>query len=808
MKKRLVSLLLCVCLVISSVAIYGIAAEEEITLKYYDDRMDVSGREVRILDAGTPTSYKVGYGVADGTRDSAVITLENGKLIATGVGNARISLDGKEYDVCIEPAPLALFLLMGQSNMEGDDGNEEQSIANEEGQVYSTYGFWLDMKRGTSWQFVPSALQGEGSLVNTRGTTEGIETHPVNRLTESGDGKKGIDSALAYEWNKLTGKKVWVVNTSATGTAQYEWAYNNGHYNRTKDVLQCVFSTLQKEIMAGHYVFDRMGYFWCQGCSDSYVSAESYATEFLKMDESIRKEFTFDHDGDEATTAKTFEFANILTIRAATIFGGEGYRRGEYKDTTELIEPISFTDLQMTGPRVAMYWLGNNPDYPHINVVSNITERWVYMPDGSDGVKKYFEANYEGGRVDYPTQTPQTEDWRTPETPYDVHPHVHYSQIGYNELGRDAMRNTCYLLGEVPLPEYEASVRLLAWDGYTEYGGNITPDISANSLAVPVAEPLFLSKSISVEIPEQSSYTYYDLTGIYGGKIRASVEDAEALAMLEDKQPVKYSWELSDNELSSVTDNGEILNPLVNSDSLPATDGVFPGTRYSMDRKVVLRHDMPWSVEWKSAGGEYMLFSATENAYTEGNLYVHVSKSNNGVSVGQRINKDGKLQYDSYGVNLADYGLSVSDTHVYRIANEVQGSSNYLWLYVDGEKTAQLTAHNLIGVWDGTSGAFGNGQDFVFSYIGAKPYALRNVALEYLYVNEGIEEKPEATVGDVDGDGEITMLDLFRLKLFMKQKAIPTPVEIVAGDIDGDGEITMVDSFEMKYRVSKGYWRS
>ena len=64
-----------------------------------------------------------------------------------------------------------------------------------------------------------------------------------------------------------------------------------------------------------------------------------------------------------------------------------------------------------------------------------------------------------------------------------------------------------------------------------------------------------------------------------------------------------------------------------------------------------------------------------------------------------------------------------------------------------------------------------------------------------------------AVPGDIDGDGEVTMLDLFALKLFIKQKDIPTDAEVAAGDIDGDGELTMVDSFELKYRISKGFWR-
>ena len=638
MKKRLISLLLCLCLMFSSAVIYSIAADDAMTLKYYDDRMDVSGRSVEILDAGKPISYKVGYGVEDGTRDSAVITLENDTLIATGVGSARLSLDGKEYNISIEPAPISLFLLMGQSNMEGTDGNVDQSIANEDGQVYSTYGPWEDIGRGNAGQYVPTALQGEGSRINLDGDTERLEDHPVDKLTENGSGKMGIDSAIAYEWNKLTGKKVWVVNTAANGSSQFDWLENNMHFNRTDGVLDAVYTTLAKEIAAGHYTFDRMGYFWCQGCTDSAVTAEEYATNFLKMDESIKKHFSFDHDLDESTPAKNFEFSNILMVRAATDYGGAGYREGKYQDTTELIEAITFRDLQMTGPRAAMYWLGNNPDYPYINVVSNITEKWVYMPDGTNGVKDYFEANYEDGRVDYPTQTPQTDQWRTPETPLDVHPFVHYSQLGYNEIGRDAMRNTCYLLGEAEIPKYEASVKLLSWDGFNSYGDEISPDLCSESLAVPVASPLFLSKNITVEVPEDSQYSYYDLTGIYGGEIKVSLEDITLNVNLKDKQAVKYNWTVSDNELTSVTENGESSNVLVNTDNLPAVDGVFSGTRYSMERKVVLRHDLPWSVEWRSAGGEYMLLSSTENAYTEGNLYIHVSKSNNGVSVGRRIN--------------------------------------------------------------------------------------------------------------------------------------------------------------------------
>ena len=64
--------------------------------------------------------------------------------------------------------------------------------------------------------------------------------------------------------------------------------------------------------------------------------------------------------------------------------------------------------------------------------------------------------------------------------------------------------------------------------------------------------------------------------------------------------------------------------------------------------------------------------------------------------------------------------------------------------------------------------------------------------------------------GDIDGDDEITMIDLYKMKTFLAQTGTPSsddPYEWNA-DIDGDGDITMLDSYELKYRISNGIWRN
>ena len=790
---------MCITILLSVIGGSTAAASDSsmVTLKYYDDRMDVSGISVEITDPGVPTSHKVGYGVSPDAKDQAVLTLKNDTLTATGVGCAKIKLNGIEYSVTIEPAPISIFLLMGQSNMEGSDGNAQQSVANTDGQVYATYGDRTQLHASNAGDFVPSALTGEYSNVNTNGTTNCISSYPVNMLCQSGNGKQGIDSGLAYEWNQRTGKKVWVVNVASGGSTQDSWSPGNENYLRAVSTMKAVYKTLAAEIAAGHYTLDHLGYFWCQGESDASRTAEHYANTFINMHESFKADLAFDHDSDPSTEKRTLEFADLVMIRAATNVGGAGYRQGEY-GATSLEQAQSYQDLQMTGPRVAFYWMAANKELTDINIVSNITEKWVTMPDGTDGVADYFKDCYDGGKVDYPVQTEQASYWYSPKLPADVHPTVHYVQIGYNEIGRDAAKNACILIGETEPDSLSASVDLLSWDGYTEFDTSAIPDtVGSKSLAVAVADPVYCAKNINITLSDGLTYDHFDLTG--SGTVELSCTPVV-------NTPDRYLWEYSEGELKSVDGEGYTVNSLTRLNGTTAEDGTFSSTQYKMSRNVALLHNRAWSVEWKAQGGEYMLFVSKSKASSEGAVYLQISKANNGISMGERTNV-----YDGCGVDLDNCSVSVADVHVYRIVNvPFENGENRLDLYVDGSLAGSLSEHCKGGAWDGASSDMLVGRDFLFEYIGAAPYTLRNCKIEYIEVNEGISEdeaEVPAIVGDVDGDGEVTMLDLFRLKLFIKQKDVPTDAEVKAADIDGDGEITMVDSFELKYRISTGYWR-
>ena len=499
----------------------GCGANAPVTAKpmsmRYDDHVDMTDKVIEIIDAGTPTSYQVGYGVEENkVLDTAVVTLNGNTLVATGIGTATVKIDGETYEITVTAAPISLLLLIGQSNMRGSEGNADQSIVCPDGMVYATFGDDRGDAEGimnvnNATNFAASALTGEYSTINVNGTTDNLSYYPINSLTEAGKGTFGPDSGFAYEWVKQTGEKVWVVNAAHGGSSITSWQPNATNFKEAVLLFSACQETLRKEIAAGHFTLSHMGYFWCQGCSDYNWTAEKYVTNYLAMHDGLKSALAFDHDGSSATDSVIFEFAGIIPVRAGHDYN-DGYREDVYTDTTSNRFYESFMDLQMTGPRVAQYWMCNNPELEDIWMVCNIGEDWVWMPDGTNGVSDYFQSHYVNGTVDYTTQVAQKVSWYTPTTPAAVHDSIHYNQIGYNEIGRESVRNTLIMLGEIEAPEVETTVELVGWDGYTLVN-KISASLTGNSstLVVPKVYPVWRTKEVSYNLTEGFNWSYYDI---------------------------------------------------------------------------------------------------------------------------------------------------------------------------------------------------------------------------------------------------------------------------------------------------------
>ncbi|MBR2889163.1 MAG: Ig-like domain-containing protein [Oscillospiraceae bacterium] len=702
---------------------------ESLSLRY-DDHYDVTGKVVEIIDAGTPTSYKVGYGVAEGTLDDAVITLEGNYLVATGIGTAYVRIDGTLYEVTVTAAPISLLLIIGQSNAEGMVGRDHQSIACENGQVYSTYakanGLTGDagLTVENAGNYVPSALTGQYSTVNVNGTDTKLSGYPVNSLTEAGAGKYGMDSGIAYEWVKQTGEKVWVINAAHGASSISSWQPGQSNFEEANALLDACQKVLMQEIAAGHFTFSHMGYYWCQGCADETKTAQWYAEQYITMHNALKTETALDADRDPVTPDSTMEFGGIVLVMAGHE-NAVGYRMGTYSDSSDKFF-ATFKELEMRGPRVAQIWMANNPELPDIHLVCTLAQDWVTMPDGSDGVAEYFAAHYENGIIDYPTQVTQAASWYTPTTPAAVKDSIHYYQVGYNEVGRESVRNTLYILGLAEKPNVETTITFVDWTGYQMVDTIKTSTVpNSGTLVVPVVYPCYESKNVAYTFSDGLVYSYYDLldTGVDGGTLTASI-GSQAVQVI-GRDYYAYRFELVNGNMVSVSNQIFRENPLTQ----------YAGQKvYTTAEPIILKHDKLWMVEFNSVDTARFMAMATTPSSTEGMLYFFKSASNSGVlSIGEY--KDGL--YQNYGLLQSRVGIDWNEPHIYRFQNVLnEDGTNTIHIYIDDVWMGTATELIINGVSKGTDNMYLSGKDFVFTSIGCSGFGLSTGQMTYLEVWE------------------------------------------------------------------------
>ena len=707
---------------------------------YYDDYLDGSYyTEFEIIDPGKPDSYKVGYGVPSGIKDKAVISEEKGVLHATGTGSAIVSFDGKIYSVTVKPAPISMFLMIGQSNMYGSEGSEARSVVNKNGTAYSTFGRSSTMTKDNAAQFVPSALSGNNSVVSYVGTKQLLKKSPVNSLTQAGEGKIGLDSAFASRWHSLTGDKVWLVNAAHTGKAIKKWVRGAKEYNEAVALFKAAQQVMKKEIAAGHYVLKDYGYFWFHGCSDRDNTASSYVQDFLSMHKGLKQDLMFDINSDG--TADTLRFCNVIMPRAGKE-GSVAYRTGKYKDSTDAKYPESFYDLEMRGQRVALYWLVNNPEFKDINLVCNIGDSWGTMPDGSDGVKEYFLSKYKNGRVDYVTQKPQKEKWRCPETPADVHDTVHYNQIGYNEIGVEAALNSAYTLGRIEKPQdVKTTVKFYDWTGYRQVS-KIRASIynDSQTLVVPVVSPVYESKNVSYGLSPNLSYSYYDLKaslGTEGGFLTSTGADENAAVKVvgkaeKQKGLIAFCWVGTVFGLQQKTENPYMPNKLsvIKGEGTSVKNSVHNNAVYRAAESITLKADRKWTFEWTG--------NICENTEKD-NSFVMFSE---GFNVRDSYGKEKK--YIKFDYNAKDKTVSiiigygerkpivcdvtkavkdVTQAHTFRLYNQLlPDGTNVVKINVDKKFICEVPELNAV--------------DFAFNYIGAKENEISNYKINRICVYE------------------------------------------------------------------------
>ncbi len=467
--------------------------DSQITLKY-DDRYTFK-KEIKEIKTISVKSDNV----QTGGEDSEVLKIQEGsdnKVVAAGCGKAVVELkSGKKIGVTVKAAKISLLLLIGQSNMEGSPDKlgsleeyQNEYVVNKEGKVYSTYGpstlshsltngcFQTVSPKLTIWnpdEYVP------GSLTDNSSEKEWKRT---NNLTdaEQATGKTGVDGALAKEWVKRTDEKVWLVNAAHSGSSIDTWLPGkeriNNNFWQAVSLYKTCEQLLNKEIEAGHYKLSHKGYFWLQGETDDNMSAKKYLEKFLKMHNGIKNELGTGRVKKYKNVDQKIEFAGILMVRAHG-------------------DPTDNSDLYMTGPRKAQYYMCNSSKekFKDIYLASHISEDWVT----DAGVDLYFKSKYPTIEKYMEFNNMKKQDVEIPSQVEDVHQSVHYTQLGYNELGRDAAANICYALKYVKAPESETQIRLVGTDGYTDITSAVKAKEDDMSVTVKIF-PAYKAKSLEV----------------------------------------------------------------------------------------------------------------------------------------------------------------------------------------------------------------------------------------------------------------------------------------------------------------------
>ena len=187
----------------------------------------------------------------------------------------------------------------------------------------------------------------------------------------------------------------------------------------------------------------------------------------------------------------------------------------------------------------------------------------------------------------------------------------------------------------------------------------------------------------------------------------------------DDANPANYRWNTSGELFSSSQDSSafnhaQIIKGTVSGSTI--TTG-----QYSLDRTVVLKHNIPWVLEWQASGiSNAMLMSTTKRSGNTGNQYLYIRKDGL-ISFGTPENGS----YHNYGINLTDHGLNTTASHTYRIENRIASDgSNMAYLLVDGKELGAMNQYFVAGTAQGTTSNWFSGKDFKFSYLGTTQHPI------------------------------------------------------------------------------------
>ena len=383
------------------------AIDGENVRMFYDDRLTLA--ELTGADAAEATisAQKVTSKMV-GTEDSDMGVLyfdsANKTLIAIGTGTAKVSVGDKEYNVTVESAPISLFMITGHSLGAGSKGNSKESIVIADGKAYST---------------ADPELAGESSKGIGIGFAAGVKPNAdIHAFNAGGAGAEGEDSGIAWQWNQLTGEKVWVLNAAVGGTCLPEWIKGEACYENAVKLFRYAEGVLANEIAAGHYRLKDMAIIYHSAANFGYKQVIYTRDDLYKWYDSLwngfKTDLAMDIDGDG--TEETVQSLGLVPIWAPAGSGANGIH----------------------DDKPANYFMSLSDTYPDVFMASLAGREWI---TDSGIVKNFPDAPYAATHTDMPAKPTNTKELFADG--------VHYNQVAYNASGIDIATNLyTHLRGE------------------------------------------------------------------------------------------------------------------------------------------------------------------------------------------------------------------------------------------------------------------------------------------------------------------------------------------------------------------------